>query len=274
MSTFPRLYVPPADGDDPGPDAADPPPPPPPQSGRAVQLTLFDPGIPYEIRTPRRGEGYHAQLWARSGFWSCGVHPTREAARRAARAFSFEEPAPPPPGTPGPANWVRRRRRYDDDAPKWVRRVKGGAYQSRYWLEVVVGSLNLGLFTLAEHPDEPGDPQGEMARWAAARAARAFQFLWTGRRTVREAVEILQLLRPLPEDWPRHKWKVRGPWVPESVRVPEKWANLTLTSEYGDQEFAHERRDRQRRDRERRLYRLGTLLSVVDPALDWVLLAA
>lgn len=238
----------------------------------ARQLTLFDPGVPYEVRTPRRGGLFQAQLWAQSGFWLVGAYATRPEARGAARAFALEEPAPPPPGVRGPDNWVRRRRRYDDEAPRWVRRVKGGAYQSRYWLEVVGGSLNLGLFTLAEHPDDPGSPLGEMARWAAGRAAQGFRRIWTGDRTVLEAVEILQMKRAAPPDWPA-KWKLRAPWVPESVRVPPAWAPLKLPTDCGEREFAGERRDRLRRQREARRYRLGSLISLVEPAEDWVAVA-
>jgi hypothetical protein len=225
---------------------------------QATQLLLFDPGTRYEIRTPRRGDAYQSQLWAQSGYWNAGVFPTREEARRAARQLAADEPAPPAPGEVGPANWVKRRRRYDEDAPRWVRRVKGGAYQARYWLEVVGGSLNLGLFTLAEHPDDPGSPQGEMARWAAARAAEAFRRLWYGDRTVLEAVEILQRKRPLPADWPR-KWKLRTPWVPETVVVPEKWRSLTLPPESGE-----ERKEREGLERHSRRYQLGTLVTLLE----------
>src|SRR5687768_12052058 len=115
-------------------------------------LTLLD-AIPaprsYEVRTPRRGDRFAAQVWASSGFWALGLYQTRLDARRAAQVFAGSNPVEPARETnlaELPPNWVRRRRRYDDETPKWVRRVKGGAYQARYWLEVVGGSLNLGLF--------------------------------------------------------------------------------------------------------------------------------
>jgi hypothetical protein len=210
-------------------------------------MTLFDavpcPIAPFEIRAPKRSGGYQGQVWIDSGFWTCGIHPTRPEARRAGQRFAATNPVEPAPRTPRaelPPNWQWKRRRYDEDAPRWVRRVKGGAYQSRYHLEMVGGSLNLGLFTLAEHPAEPGRPDGEMAAWAA-RAAKSFRRLWSGDRSVQEAVENLQMKRPLPADAPKD-WKLRTPWVPPGVEVPEKWKNLTLPTEYGETEFADERR--------------------------------
>jgi hypothetical protein len=244
-----------------------------PLPSRTPPLPGFD--TPYTVRTPRRPGGYAAQVWVAGGYWLVGVHPTIRAARTAGQLFAGLDPVEPgrerwrrDPAAVGallfllgcavrselltvwwlasdwwPVRWVRRRAPADDadDGPRWVRRVKGGAYQARYWLEVVGGSLNLGLFTLAEH-----DNDWRLARWAAARAAKEFRRLWVGERTVGEAVAILQAKTPLP-------------WVPEHVRVPAKWAHLTLPTETGPIGFAHERRERAWRERERRRYGGRTL---------------
>jgi hypothetical protein len=226
---------------------------------------LFDTGRTYATRTPRRPDvsgrkgGYAAQLWCEEGYWDLGAHPTTAAARRACRAFAETQPEPPATPEEAPANWVRRRREPEDDSPRWVRRVKGGAYQARYWLEVVGGSLNLGLFTLAEH-----DNSWELAQWTAARAAKAFRKLWVGTRTVREAVEILQMKRALPADAPKDMRMMRAPWVPPLVTVPAKWADLVLPTDYGEMRYAHEKAAERRRKLDRKLYRLGTLVAMVE----------
>ncbi len=63
---------------------------------------------------------------------------------------------------------VRFRRAPSNHFP-FVRRVKGGAWQSRVWLGAHAGgSLNLGLFTVAKWETE------DDAEWAAARASKEF----------------------------------------------------------------------------------------------------
>ena len=187
---------------------------------------------PYRIRTPRRPGGHAAQVWVDAGCWVVGLFPSRHAAREAARAFAALEPTPGVCGQGG-ERWFRRRTDLHAPSRRWVREVKGGAFQSRYWLECVGGSLNLGLFTLPDHNYDRG-----LAEWSAARASKAFRELWCGRVTVGQAVEQLK----------------RKGWVPPGVVVPAKWAGLTLPTDYGPTEFAHERRERVRRERERERY--------------------
>jgi hypothetical protein len=223
----------------------------------AIQPELFDLGRRYTVRTPRRGGCRAAQLWTDEGYWLVGLYETAAEARAAAQEFARSEPVPPGDDDIPPDNWVRCRRRADPEAPRWVRVVKGRAVQARFWLEVVGGSLNLGLFTLAEHDYKP-----ELAEWAAARAADMFRKLWVGKRTVAECVEILQMRRPIPADAPPKLRSMRTPWVPTGVRVPAKWARLKLPTEYGETEFASERRERLAREREARRYAAGTLLDL------------
>lgn len=95
-------------------------------------------------------------------------------------------PSPPAP---------RLRARPDHDAPRFVRRTKGRSYQARVWLGVDAGgSLNLGLFTVNEHET------WELARWAAARAAREFVRRFDGSNLC----AVLDELR-------------RRRWIPEGV---------------------------------------------------------
>ena len=142
----------------------------------------------------------------------------------------------PPPG--------RRRRRPDDDAPPFTRRVKGGAYQARVWLGRG-GSLNLGLFTLSDHPGDSKMSDREHARWAAARAAREFWKRWRPGRTVGDVVAELQ----------------RAGFVPAAVEVPGKQRDLRPPTEFGPRETAAERRERLRREYLERAYPGGGLLA-------------
>jgi hypothetical protein len=165
-----------------------------PMPRRSHTPSLFGPDE-FTIRSPRRiREGvvcYVAQVWTARGFWTVGAFPSRVEARRAARVFAGTDPVEPVAGTPRaelPSNW--RWKRSDGHAPryKWVRRVKGGAWQARPWLGAAHGSLNLGLFTIDEHGD------ADTAEWAAAQVAAAFNREWQGSRTVGEVVASLRAL--------------------------------------------------------------------------------
>jgi hypothetical protein len=201
-------------------------------------LTIVD-GLPappsYEARTPRRRDGYQGQLWADSGFWQLGVFPTSAAARAAASAFVATNPTPPAPGTPRsqlPPNWMWNRSDRNRSAYKWVRLAKGRAAQARVWLGRTGGSLNLGLFTLSEHSDDPGKPVGEMAQWAAAQVAKAFAREWRNGRTVGEVVEMLKNAPKLSERVPTrvvvppHQRDLKPPTNYSPQRAPEQWLTL------------------------------------------------
>jgi hypothetical protein len=188
----------------------------------------------YEVRTPRRGDRFAAQVWCDRGFWSLGLYSSRLEARRAAQAFAASGPIPPAPGTPRaqlPANWLWRRSDRNRSAYRWVRRVKGNATQCRPFLGAG-GSLNLGLFTLAEHPDDPGKPMGEMAEWAAAQVAKAFAREWKSGRTVGEVVELLKNAPKLSERVPAHvvvpphQRDLKPPTNYTQQRAPEQWLTL------------------------------------------------
>lgn len=85
--------------------------------------TLFDHLAPpastaFEIRAPRRDDGYAAQVWCDAGHWLIGSgYATTREARAAAQAFAATGPEPPAPGQSAPPNWVRRRHERGDDAP-------------------------------------------------------------------------------------------------------------------------------------------------------------
>lgn len=99
----------------------------------------------------------------------------------------FDNPAAGPPKKP------RQRREPDGDAPRYVRRVKGRAYQARVWLgSHNGGSLNLGLFTVADWET------WEDARWAAARASREFVKRFDG-SNLRAVIEELKRKRFVPD---------------------------------------------------------------------------
>lgn len=195
---------------------------------RNFQATsLFGPDA-FTIRTPKRPDGYAAQVWGDRGFWLLGVFATIREARRAARLFVATDPTEPHPTTPRhelPANWVRRRS--DSHAPRYncVRRVKGGAWQARPWLGNGRGSLNLGLFTISDH--------GELAEWAAAQVAKAFNREWRAGRTVAEVVERLKCAPKRSERVPAH------------VEVPAHQRDL-LPPVTEEVESAEERREREK----------------------------
>ncbi len=200
---------------------------------------LFDASGDFVIRTPKRPGGYAAQLWGRHGFWLLGAFPTIRAARGAAREFAALDPAEPVPGTPRaavPAGWHWRRS--DSHAPRYncVRRVKGGAWQARPWLGAGRGSLNLGLFTVADH--------GDLAEWAAAQVSKAFNREWRAGRTVAEVVEALKRA-------PR-----RCERVPEHVEVPPHQRGLTPAAPARGETAAEQRarRARERAERRERAY--------------------
>jgi hypothetical protein len=100
------------------------------------------------------------------------------------------EPAPNAPQAELPANWVRRRSDIGRPSYRYVRRCKAGAYQARVHLGRLGGSLNLGLFTRAEHGDD--------AEWAAAQTSKAFMREWRPGRTVGEAVDALKRAGRVP----------------------------------------------------------------------------
>jgi hypothetical protein len=166
--------------------------------------------VRYEIRTPRRPDGFAAQLWVDAGFWLVGRgFEMRADARRAGGAFAETRPLPPQAGETPPANWTRRRRK-PDDAPRWTRRVKGGGFQGRVHLGHDAGiplgpdkgfSLNLGLFVLSEN-----DYDWRLTQWCAARAAREFMRVYRPHAGfgLREALEHLK----------------RKGWIPERVLPP------------------------------------------------------
>lgn len=86
--------------------------------------------------------------------------------------FNYFNPTIPGMESP-PKPRVPRERRAPTNQYRWVREVKGGAFQARVWLgNHRGGSLNLGLFTVAEW-ESPVD-----AEWAAGRASRAFDDLY------------------------------------------------------------------------------------------------
>lgn len=126
---------------------------------------------------------------------------------------------------------VRERvRREPTNSYRYVREVKGGAWQSRVWLGHVSASLNLGLFTLAENNND-----GREAEWSAARASREFIRRWIPGKTVGMVVEELKRLG----------------YVPEGVVVPLDVVGETPAAI----EDPCERRERLARDRLRRLDR-------------------
>jgi len=232
-----------------------------------------------EVRTPRRAWGggtwYAGQVWDAGGVWQLGLFPSRAAARAAAKRFAREvlpDAGGPDLGGRDPGavgllvllagltgrtevlvpwalgcDWwaVRRqRRRSDGHRPrwKWVRKVKGpNTWQARPWLGPGLGSLNLGLFSEAEH--------GASAEWAAAQVARAFVKLWVPGRTVAEAVELLKRS-------PRRAERCRP-----DLTAPPRLAGATPPAAGGPTETAAERRERERAAREaRREARFGRLI--------------
>lgn len=200
---------------------------------RAVQHPLpdLDDEEPPAIRTPKRGPLRAAQVWDARGHWLVGLFPDRAAARAAAKRFLAD-----PAAFPG-AQWHKRR--CDGHRPryKWVRRVKGGAYQARVWLLAGRGSLNLGLFTTADH--------GDKAEWAAAQVSKAFYRLWcVPGRTVAEAVELL-----------KREPKARDRCRPD-LEVPAAVRDLTVPRDDGteDADDRAERLRAERLERERRRY--------------------
>jgi|GEM_PF-6361752 len=93
-----------------------------------------------------------------------------------------------------------RKRRPPKSEYLHVREVKGGAWQARVWLGVRSGgSLNLGLFTRTEHPDDPGEPEGRMAEWAAARASREFRRRFKPGVSLRAVIGSLMADRLIPD---------------------------------------------------------------------------
>jgi hypothetical protein len=179
-------------------------------------LTLGDfldsPTTGFTVRTPRRRGGYAAQVWGDTGFWLVGRFATTWKAREAALAFIAADPVEPAEGTPRdelPANWYWRRQWVVDpaEARRYVRRVKGGAWQARFWLGRAGGSLNLGIVSRIKHGDD--------AEWCAAQISKAFAREWRPGRTVGEVVELLKNSPRLSERVPAH------------VEVPARQRDLT-----------------------------------------------
>lgn len=111
-------------------------------------------------------------VMAPGGYWLVGTgYTTTLDARRAAHAFAATEPVPPPPGTPRanrPANWVPARCYGHTSRFRYVRRIKGNAWQARIWLgHAIGGSLNLGAFSSFDHGADD-------AEWLAHRAVKEF----------------------------------------------------------------------------------------------------
>lgn len=180
-----------------------------------------------------------------------------------------------------------RKRRAPTSEYIYVRRVKGDAWQARVWLGAHAGgSLNLGLFTKAEHQAAPGQSDDEMAEWSAARASRQFNKFYNRTRAdrdLRATLEHLKAKRFIPQDVlpPRvrrapgggyfAKVKVRGTVVSVEGVFECEWACYSamlaelakaFPREVGKAELnraAREERARARAERERRRYH-GTLL--------------
>jgi len=199
---------------------------------------------PFTLRTPRREGGFAAQVWVDEGCWVVGRFATQTEALVAARQFAATDPIVPHPSARRdecPENWFRRRSDRHAPSRPFVREVKGGAWQARPWLGKRGGSLNLGLFTLAEN-----NHNRDEAEWSAARTSREFCKLWRGKATVGEIVAILQGRNLVRSD----------------LVVPKRQARLKPPTEFGEKELACDRRQRDDRDRERRLYAGRSLLSV------------
>ena len=207
-----------------------------------MQSLLFDllgpgcDGSVYMVRTPKRGDrGYAAQLWTATGFWYVGLFPSIRAAREAAADFAATGPTPPAVGTPRqelPPNWSWRRSDGHRSRYRHVRRVRGGAYQARIW----VGggrSLNIGLFTASEW--------GELAEWAAHRAASRFIRYW--KPGVRAADALGQC-------------RADGVLPKRVVHWPAGWGELRPPDPTTRRESAADRRERELAERWRRLQKL------------------
>lgn len=129
-----------------------------------------------------------------------------------------------------------RLRREPTNSYRYVREVKGRAWQARVWVGVGGGySLNLGLFTLSESDNSPAT-----AEWAAARASREFVKRFQPGRTVGDVVAEL---------------KARG-YVPAELEVPPHVAAWGPPRCPSEDPWERRRRlaRRRRRDRERRRY--------------------
>lgn len=205
-----------------------------------AQATLFDAASDLAVRTPKRPGGYAAQVWTERGHWEYGVHASRRAARGAARVLAGLLPEVPAGAVFHVCRCRGRTSRY-----KWVRFVKAGAAQARYWIEGRRCSLNLGLFTV----DEDG---GERELYAAL-VSKGFVKLWTGDRTIAEAVELLKRVpRKAGKSWP----------CPPGLVVPPHQAGLRPSRDFGATEDAEERRARlarERVERAERAYRVDLL---------------
>jgi hypothetical protein len=102
-----------------------------------------------------------------------------------------------------------RVRRAPTNSFEYVRRVKGGAWQARYWLGARAGgSLNLGLFTVAEWETEAA------AEAAAGRASREFGKFYAPPfgRGLRETFAHLKTMRYA------RKWVIPADLLPPRVR--------------------------------------------------------
>lgn len=201
----------------------------------AVTPSLFG-ADEYELRAPKRGGRYAAQVWVPEGHWEAKRYETRKRALWAASRLACTEPEPGRPATcpeTGQAvPWQRKRCVAHHPRHKWVRRVKGGAWQARPWLGEGLGSVNLGLFTAAQH--------GDLAEWSAAQVARAFMRLWKPGVTVAEAVERLKRA-------PNARDRCRA-----DLTVPERLRDATPPMPAGPTEYAAERDARLRRERAER----------------------
>lgn len=191
-----------------------------------VTLSLFDLTDDPTIRTPKRGEcGYAAQVWVTGGYWELGVFKTRREARTAAKLFDVASSH-----LTATARFSKLRSDGHRPRYKWVRQVKGQAWQARPWLGAKYGSLNLGLFTISQC--------GESAEWAAAQVSKAFDREWQGGRTVGQVVELLKQSRKPVERVAAHVE------VPEHQRdvVREKAVPVDRERERAER-VARERRD-------------------------------
>ncbi|AMV24565.1 hypothetical protein VT84_09230 [Gemmata sp. SH-PL17] len=160
----------------------------------------------YEIKCPKRPTGYAAQVWADDGYWELrGLFSCNAAARVAAQSAAANGLLVGK-SCEG-AVWHKKRLRNPDRRYKYVRQVKGRAWQARAWLGDGRGSLNLGLFTV--------EACGEgLAERAAGLVAEAFDREWYGERTVGEVVEMLKRARKASER------------IPLGVTVPEHQRGL------------------------------------------------
>ncbi|HEY1187912.1 MAG TPA: hypothetical protein VGE74_09655 [Gemmata sp.] len=186
-----------------------------------------------------------------------------------------------------PVKPARRRRKPLQEDYKYIRRVKGLAWQARMWLGTKAGgSLNLGLFTTAEHPADPDRPRDEMAKWAAARASREFNKFFNPLnpdRNLRATLKHLKAKKFIPQDVlpPRVRrakgggyvaWARKGnvrieadgtfgcPWAAyEALCEAIRTAFPRGQSKSAVREYERKQRRKRREEKAARRYRKGTL---------------